>query len=210
METPRPPGLDDGEDPLAVWWKSYLCGRSPQPMTARGRPLRIADLFCGAGGLALGVTQLASELGRSAVWEVVVDSDPGAVATLAANHDVRVRDTRSVTALVDYRVRGSGNYGSFAYAPEILDEVVAAAADGIDLLTAGPPCQGHSSLNNRSRGRDRRNYLMLAVAAFAAAARAPRVVIENVPRVVRDAAAVVATTRALFRSQGYHVTAGSH
>ena len=208
MPVPRHAGEHAEPDPLAAWWGAYLSGRSPRSTSSHARPLRIADLFCGAGGLALGVGQLANELGRSVVWGLVVDSDPGAVATFAANHDVRVRDTRAVTSLIDYRVRGYADRSSFAYEPELLDEDVASAANGLGLLTAGPPCQGHSSLNNRSRGRDPRNQLMLCVAAFAAAANVPRVIIENVPRVVRDAAGVVATARALLRSRGYRVTEG--
>lgn len=196
------------EDPLATWWGAYLSGCAPRSSASPAKPLRIADLFCGSGGLALGVGQLANELGRSIVWDLVVDSDPGAVATFAANHDVRVRDTRSVTSLIDYRVRGFADRSAFAYEPELLDEEILAALSGLDLLTAGPPCQGHSTLNNRSRGRDRRNQLMLCVAAFAAAANVPRVIIENVPSAVRDAASVVATVRTLLRSRGYRMTEG--
>ena len=208
MPMPRHAGGIVERDPLAAWWGAYLSGRSPRSPASDTSPLRIADLFCGAGGLALGVRQLANELGRSVVCELAVDSDLGAVATFAANHDVRVRDTRSVTSLIDYRVRGYGTRSSFAYEPELLDEDVASAANGLGLLTAGPPCEGHSSLNNRSRGRDPRNQLMLGVAAFAAATNVPRVIIENVPRVVRDAAGVVATARTLLQSRGYRVTEG--
>ncbi len=199
---------DTERDRLGDWWSAYLFGCCPKSLVSDGRPLRVADLFCGAGGLALGVGQLANELGKSVVYGLVVDSDPGAVATFAANHDVRFRDTRSLTSLIDYRVRGYGDRSSFAYAPELLDEDVASAANGLALLTAGPPCQGHSSLNNRSRGRDPRNHLMLAVAAFAVAANVPRVIVENVPRVVQDAAGVVSTARTLLRSAGYRVTEG--
>ena len=195
-------------DPLIAWWSAYLSGCPPRSSTPSGAPLHVVDLFCGAGGLALGIGQLASELGRPVVYELVVDSDPGAVATFAGNHDVRIRETRSVTSLIDYRVRGNGGRASFAYEPELLDEEHALVAQHLDLLTAGPPCQGHSSLNNRSRGRDTRNPLTLAVAAFAVATKVPKVIIENVPRVVRDEAGVVDTVRALLQSSGYSVTEG--
>ncbi len=197
---------DVERDFLAAWWCAYLSGCSPRSENPNCGPLRIAELFCGAGGLALGVSQLAKELGRSVVYRLVVDSDPGAVATFSANHTVRFQETRSVTSLVDYRVYGHADRAQFAYEPEVLDEDVAFAARDLDLLAAGPPCQGHSSLNNRTRGRDPRNHLMLAVAAFAVAANVPRVIIENVPRVVSDTADVVASVRALLRSRGYRVT----
>ena len=92
-------------DPLGMWWTAYLEGRLPSSAQDIDR-LGVVDLFCGSGGLALGTQLLAAEMGLSLVNEVIVDSDADATATLAANHDVRVRRTESVTSLVDFRVRG--------------------------------------------------------------------------------------------------------
>ncbi len=75
-------------------------------------------------------------------------------------------------------------------------------------MGAGPPCQGHSNLNNHSRRSDPRNLLYLTVPAFAVACSAQAVVIENVVSVVRDEAQVVETTRALLESCGYSVAEG--
>ena len=194
-------------DPLGMWWTAYLEGRLPSTDQVTDR-LGVVDLFCGSGGLALGTRLLAAEMGLSLVNELIVDSDADATATLAANHDVRIRRTESVTSLVDFRVRGSGDDAEFTYQPELLDEQVVAGADRADLLTAGPPCQGHSNLNNRSRRSDMRNHLMLTVPAFAVAAGIRCVVIENVPAVVHDDASVIATTKALLASAGYRVTDG--
>ncbi len=194
-------------DPLGMWWTAYLEGRLPSSAQVTDR-LGVADLFCGSGGLALGTRLLAAEMGLSLVNEVIVDSDADATATLAANHDVRVRRTESVTSMVDFRVRGSGHNAEFTYRPELLDDQVATAAQRADMLTAGPPCQGHSNLNNRSRRSDMRNHLMLTVPAFAVAAGIERIVIENVPAVVHDDASVIATTKALLASAGYRVTDG--
>lgn len=190
-----------------AWWSAYLQGGT-RPQTEPAGRLSAVDLFCGSGGLALGVRQLAYEMGYSVVNEFIADSDADAARTLAANHDVRLRRTDSVTSLVDFRVRGSGETAAFTYEPELLDDEVADAARRADLLTAGPPCQGHSNLNNRSRRSDMRNHLLLAVPAFAVAAKIDRVVIENVPAVVHDDASVIATTRALLESEGYQVTDG--
>ena len=194
-------------DPLGMWWTAYLEGRLPSSAQDTSW-LGVVDLFCGSGGLALGVRQLAHEMGYSVINEVIVDSDVDATRTLAANHDVRLRCTDSVTSLVDFRVRGSGEAATFTYAPELLDDELADAACRADLLTAGPPCQGHSNLNNRSRRSDMRNHLLLTVPAFAVAAKIDRVLIENVPAVVHDDASVIATTRALLESVGYQVTDG--
>lgn len=196
------------DDPLAAWWSAFLRGEQPISSIASGAPLRAIDLFCGAGGLAVGARQAAAEMGRSTAIELAVDSDGDALASLAANHDVRLRRDDSVTALVDYRVRGSSGEAAFSYRPEIIDGEAAAAAKRASLLVAGPPCQGHSNLNNRSRRIDLRNHLMLTVPAFAVAAEVSQVVVENVPEVMHDHSEVVDTTVALLRSSGYEVEHG--
>lgn len=205
-----PVGLRDdaGEDFVGDWWGAYLGGEIPRHGEARGAGLRVADLFCGAGGLSLGVRQAAAELGMATVTELAVDSDAAALATFAANHDVREARWESVTSLVDYRVNGWEQEASFSYQPEIIDEGAAAACGRADLLSAGPPCQGHSNLNNRSRRSDLRNHLMLTVPAFAIAAGVPRVIIENVPEVVHDYKDVAATSISLLENAGYQVTHG--
>ena len=196
------------EDLVGDWWGAYLGGQLPRAQEEGGARLRVADLFCGAGGLSLGVRQAAAELGMTTVTELAVDSDAAALATFAANHEVRERRRDSVTALVDYRVNGWEREASFSYLPEIIDEGAAAACERVDLLAAGPPCQGHSNLNNRSRRSDLRNHLMLAVPAFAVAAGVSCVVIENVPEVVHDYKDVAKTTISLLERAGYGVTQG--
>src|SRR5690625_7435125 len=78
----------------------------------------------------------------------------------------------------------------------------------VDVVLAGPPCQGHSNLNNRSRRNDRRNELYLTVPAVAVALQTPIVIIENVPAVVHDWPEVVPTARRLWEAEGYSVTDG--
>ncbi len=198
--------VNTSEELRDLWLRSYLQGVVPRAAKTRSdTPLRTADLFCGAGGFALGVRQLAAEAGRSVVTELAADIDADAVSVFAANHDTRIRYTRSVASLVDFRLRGSGSAAEFVYKPEIVDSTVAQAAYGVDLVTAGPPCQGHSNLNNRSRRNDRRNRLFLTVPAFAIAAGARAVAIENVPAVIHDRGAVVASARSVLQRAGYQV-----
>ena len=211
IESSIPVGEEDrtdaSTDPLAFWWDAYLAGQVPVSSSDCPRNLRLADLFCGAGGLTMGVTQLARDLSLDVVVGLAVDSDRDALATFSANHDVRVREATRVASLIDFRMTGQGRRAAFAYQPEIVSESVAWGCADLDLLVAGPPCQGHSSLNNRSRWRDPRNTLMQSVAAFAAATRVRAVVIENVPGALRDQADVVLSVQTLLRSQGYHLSA---
>ena len=191
-----------------AWWKSYLEGYVPNATEPSGPALHVVDLFSGPGGLALGVRQLAAELGRRVVTELIVDQDAAANDVYASNHDTRLRSTDSVRSLIDFRVRGWYDEARFVYQPEILEPQIYDAAYDADILIAGPPCQGHSNLNNRSRRHDSRNELYLTVPAFALAANARNVIIENVPDVVHDRSSVVQTARALFEAAGYRVTEG--
>jgi len=54
------------------------------------------------------------------------------------------------------------------------------------LLLAGPPCQGHSALNNHTRHDDDRNDLYRAVARAASLLEPDAVIVENVRGVGRD------------------------
>lgn len=207
-------GLDSEEardDPLGAWWKACLRGAVPKPdPVPHGRmtPIRTVDLFAGAGGLMLGVRQLAAEAGRRVICELAVDTDAAALAVHVRNHRTRRLSTESVTSLVDYRTRGTGSAAAFVYPPTLVADRLAAGSDGVDLVVAGPPCQGHSNLNNHSRRNDRRNLLYLTVPAFAVACGAKAVVIENVASVVHDKTDVVHATRRLLESCGYAVTQG--
>ena len=198
-------------DPLGAWWRSCLRGAVPEPvppLESRSKPLRVLDLFSGVGGLMVGVEQLAAEAGRRVVCELAVDTDVDALAVHALNHRTRRVSSESVTSLIDYRIRDSGSSARFVYPPTLLDDRMLDACQGVDLVGAGPPCQGHSNLNNHSRRSDPRNLLYLTVPAFAVACSAQAVVIENVMSVVHDEAQVVQTTRALLESCGYAVTEG--
>ena len=55
----------------------------------------------------------------------------------------------------------------------------------VDLLIAGPPCQGFSTLGNRDP-KDRRNQLSLAVLDWVDSVEPSVIVIENVPQFVKS------------------------
>ena len=195
-------------DPKGAWWTALRSGAVPQPAAHRARPFRTVDLFCGPGGLALGVRNLCTEIGLPVRSELIVDEDEEATDVYASNHDTRIRRIASVAALVDFRLRRRGRDTAFVYEPEIVEPRLAAAVRGVDLVIAGPPCQGHSNLNNQTRRDDVRNALYLTVPAFAVAARARMAIVENVPEVTSDRSGVVQTARRLFESAGYSVEEG--
>ena len=199
---------ESAADPKGAWWTALQQGAVPKPSRPQNRAFRSVDLFCGLGGLALGVRNLCTEIGLSVCTELIVDEDEEATDVYTLNHDVRSRRVSSAAALVDFRIRRRGRNAVFAYKPEIIEPKLADSVFGVDLIMAGPPCQGHSNLNNRTRRDDIRNRLYLTVPAFAVAALARTAIIENVPDVTRDRSDIVQTARRLFEQAGYWVEEG--
>jgi DNA (cytosine-5)-methyltransferase 1 len=137
----------------------------------------IVDLFSGCGGLTVGAVEGARRAGRSAALNLAVDSWLPALEVLGLSLGAEDRVLEfDLGRLLDETDR------------EALAEVRDAACGGAEpqLLVAGPPCQGHSALNNHSRHNDARNDLYLAVARVALDLRPSAIVIENVRGVARD------------------------
>jgi DNA (cytosine-5)-methyltransferase 1 len=80
-------------------------------------------------------------------------------------------------------------------------------AGTVDLLIGGPPCQGHSTLNNHTRGRDPKNGLYLRMVRAAEVLEPERLIIENVPAIERDEDGVLETATRRLESLGYRVDA---
>lgn len=208
---PLPP---DGKADLASWWRAYLTGQEARfDSTPTDHPkLRVAEMFCGAGGLALGFGQLARELGIE--WESVgaVDLDSKALAVYGDHNRTHYVTDTSAADLLDFEIEGRGTEAKFIRKPTIIDanwaEHISDAERGnekLDVLLAGPPCQGHSNLNNATRYDDERNELYLTVPAMAITTGARVVIIENVRGVLHDRSQVVETTETLLKDAGYHV-----
>jgi len=166
------------------------------------------DLFSGAGGLALGLRQAADELGFATHSVVAIDQDQDALAVYRRNHSTDMLLSESVAMLVSYQIIGDAESAEF-FAPPRVSSRLEHLRNGIDIILAGPPCQGHSNLNNHSRRDDDRNELYLTVPAMAVALNVPTIVIENVPGVVHDRRSVVSTTVSLLRNSGYQITCGT-
>jgi DNA (cytosine-5)-methyltransferase 1 len=119
--------------------------------------LKVIDLFSGCGGFSYGF--------ESAGFHVVlgVDNDKAALETFKANH------TNSKTLLADL------------HKDSAIDEIVETVKDyQIDVIIAGPPCQGFSLTGSREQN-DERNKLFYAVFKLAKKLNPKAVIIENVP-----------------------------
>jgi DNA (cytosine-5)-methyltransferase 1 len=194
---------DSQLDPASAWWQSFLRGAS---VFMSGHPrgaLNVVDAFCGTGGLSLGACLAAISAGLSPRVTAAIDMDPDALSVYARNLLPATTVAKNVDALVDYHVLSSGPSSRFAYEPEILDERLARLVGKTDLFLAGPPCEGHSNFNNRTRRLDPRNRLYISAVALAIALQARAVIIENVPDVTNDKGSVVEAAVKLLESAGY-------
>jgi len=72
-------------------------------------------------------------------------------------------------------------------------------------LLGGPPCQGHSAFNNRTRHSDERNALYFTMVRAAEVLQPQHVVIENVPGALRDRDGVVQRSLDDLERLGYSV-----
>lgn len=194
------------DDLLGDWWKSELAGEVlAEPSQVA---LRSVDVFSGAGGLTLGLRNAAQSLGIDVQSRAALDVDEAGLRVHAAKHDTERLISRSVDLVVDAPVVGRHTEARFQYEPEVIEPALEELVGQVDVIVAGPPCQGHSSLNNQTRHNDDRNSLYLTVPALAVALQAPMVIIENVPGVVRDQSAVVQSAEYLLKSHGYRVSKG--
>lgn len=169
------------------------CADRPQ-FEAGGSSVRVVDLFCGCGGLTLGVAQAARSLDISLDVALAMDSDPLGLNVYAANFPKANCEEADVTT------RFSGALGARLSRSE--RESRETLSD-IDLLVGGPPCQGHSNLNNHTRRDDPKNALYQRMIRAVEVLQPKVVVIENVPAVLHDKGAVVGASIKQLTRLGY-------
>ena len=143
--------------------------------------LRAVDLFAGCGGMSFGFEAAAREAGW-AVTGLAIEVDPAIAVVYAKNCPGMHTIAGRVEDFFD------GDCGDAVTPREARLAGVHAEAD---ILMGGPPCQGHSDLNDRTRRTDPRNRLYLRMARAAEVLRPRVVVVENVPAVIHDALDVV-------------------
>jgi len=188
-------------------WSQFLSGPRRRPLIT-SKQVNVVDLFSSVGGLTTGVSEALLESGLSPKPVYAADVDKAALSVYRSNWPSASAFNGSVRHLVDSHVTGAGSTAKFSYLPELVETALAALIGKVEILVAGPPCQGHSSLNNVTRGEDPRNELYLQVPAIAIALGANKVIIENVPGVVRSKSNVVDTTASLLENSGYSVKTG--
>jgi len=187
------------EDMYSMFDHAYLRTTSPLPQRVTSESVRIADLFCGCGGLSLGALEACQTLGKRLLPVLALDKDSIAVRVYERNFQPERALDKDVAEVLD------GEIGS---EPTKTEEELLRAIGRIEILLAGPPCQGYSSLNNFTRQNDHRNALYERVARFVEIARPVHVLVENIPTVIHSKEMVVQKTIRLMKALGYSVDDG--
>jgi DNA (cytosine-5)-methyltransferase 1 len=126
------------------------------------------DLFCGCGGLTLGLKQ--------AGFDVIgaIDIDPLAVETYKLNHP------EVYLWKIDIKDLTSGE----------IKKTLNLEKGKLDLLAGCPPCQGFSTMRTLNGGRkikDKRNDLIFEFLRFVKDFEPKSIMMENVPGLINDA-----------------------
>lgn len=167
------------------------------PRGAERRPIGV-DLFCGCGGLSLGMAQGGMDVAFAAEWEA------DAAATYLANLGRRDCQVLDVAASPKGRrkfwayaqKRGPDWIGSANPAGEgdcrafwlgdvhgLTGDMILRAIDepAVDIVFGGPPCQGMSRANPKSSLHDPRNQLLFEFMRIVEELRPKAFCMENVP-----------------------------
>jgi DNA (cytosine-5)-methyltransferase 1 len=175
--------------------------RSPKPKLSHPQgELRIVDLFSGCGGLTLGVGEAARLSRLALVVRLAVEVNPAAVAAYAANFSPA--NGAAASDITDWFDQDFGSPLS------LLERRTRRSTGPVDLLVGGPPCQGHSTLNNRTRGDDPKNALYLTMVRAAEVLCPRALIIENVPALQRDSAGTLELAVKRLGLLGYKVDHG--
>lgn len=129
------------------------------------KPLAI-DLFCGAGGLTLGLKQ--------AGFKVIgaVDIDEAACESYQLNHGEVHLWQEDITRLT----------------AKVIFKTLNIRPGELDLLAGCPPCQGFSTIRtlNRAPAKDKRNDLVFEFLRLAKQLKPKAIMMENVPGLAKD------------------------
>jgi DNA (cytosine-5)-methyltransferase 1 len=196
---PMATGLSPTADPCSLFDYSWLRLKdwpSIPTLATDKDSIQLVDLFSGCGGLSMGIWEACRALGLSLDNVLAADIDEEARKNYAANFACKQILEEPLDQVIN---------GDFNAPPTASEEALIQSVEQIDLLVGGPPCQGHSNLNNHTRHVDPKNELILRMARFAQLVDVRHIIIENVPTIVRDRTNALQTTREMLHHLGYNV-----
>ncbi len=188
-----------------AWLLAELQGIVPKPLCPSAGKLGIVDLFCGAGGMSVGIRAALNAVGVQGDFIAAVDLDQVALNVYQKNIPRSTCINANVDGLVDYAVTSECSRWRFKYDPSMIHPAFAGVGKRVDVVVGGPPCQGHSNFNNVTRRDDPRNNLYMTVPAVGIALGAKVIMVENVPAVTLDKSGVVDKAKDCLEAAGYFV-----
>ena len=186
----------DPDDPAAAYDSAWLRSRIRSISSGARGIVRVADLFAGAGGMSVGLDEAGRALDLRIEHVLAADIDAEALATYRHNFSPAVAEDRPVQELVDSPLGAALSPAERAFR---------IAVGHVGLVVGGPPCQGHSDLNNHTRREDPKNALYERMARVAEVCEPEHLVIENVPGVRHDRTGVFERTITALARLGYNV-----
>jgi DNA (cytosine-5)-methyltransferase 1 len=183
--------------PSCAFDQAFLRSKRPPAVSSRSE-LRLADLFCGCGGMSVGLHHAAVTAGKRMHVRLAVDFDERVLDIYRRNFPDANARAADISTIFD---------GVLGRVPTRAEQALANTVGELHILMGGPPCQGHSDLNNHTRRNDPKNWLYLSMARAAEVLKPFIVVVENVPAVAHDKSGVVNLTIDVLRSAGYSVDA---
>ena len=194
---PIPPWVDRMQPCVNIYDLAWLASKERPRVRASAQEIRAVDLFCGCGGLTLGIREAARGLGCAFRSVFASDINKEALNIYAKNFQPDIIDNNPIEKSVN------GELGAELTSEE---RVFCDKVGHIDIMVAGPPCQGHSNLNNYTRRDDPRNLLYLRAVRCAEILKPDTLIIENVPGVLHDKHGVLQTADEYLKTLGYSVS----
>lgn len=193
---PIPAWVDRKQPRENIYDLAWLASKERPRVRASAQEIRAVDLFCGCGGLTLGIREAARGLGCAFRSVFASDINKEVLDIYARNFQPTRIANKPIEKIIDGELGAKLTQEEQFFCNEV---------GKIDILVAGPPCQGHSNLNNHTRRDDPRNLLYLRAVRCAEILRPDTLIIENVPGVLHDKHGVLQTADEYLKTLGYSV-----
>ncbi len=175
---------------------SWMRATRAPSVSSPAKSIRAADIFAGCGGMSLGLVEGARAAGLACEFEFACEMDAVKAGVYSANLAPSQMHVGEIEQLVD---------GAVGSTTTLSERSLLNRLKPIDVLLGGPPCQGHSDLNNHTRRDDPRNNLVDRMVRFAELVEPEIVIVENVQGIRHDRRRAATKAAEGLRELGYNV-----